>query len=147
MREQASLFDVADEPELRVEAQLKGVFMQYARAHAVDGGNPAGVDLERLVGHALFAQLVAHARLDLGCCRLGEGDGKHLVDVGDAGELGVEQGIGDALREHERLARAGAGADEQGAVHMFDAGALLGGERAQVHGYFSSLGQLPVSGQ
>ena len=113
----------------------------------MDGGDPACVDLERLLGHVLLTQLVAHACLDLGRCRLGEGDGKHLVDVGDAGELGIEQGIGDALREHERFARSGAGAYEQGAVHVLDAGSLLGGEGAQVHGYFASLGQLPASGQ
>ena len=145
--EQPVLVHVTYEAECRVQAEVKGVFMQDARAHAVDGGDPARVDLERLFGHALLTQLVAHACLDLGRCRLGEGDGKHLVDVGDAGYIGVEQGVGDALREHERLARSGAGAYEQGTVHVFDAGTLLGGEGAQVHGYFASLGQLPASGQ
>ena len=53
---------------------------------------------------------------------VGEGDGKNLVVL----RVAFRQEVGDALRDDARLARAGAGKDEQRAVDVQDGVALFG---------------------
>ena len=124
---------VVEQGELRVEPQVQGMLVQDARAHPVDGADPGGVNGKRLLHEPLGAQRRAHARLDLAGGEVGERDGEYLVDAVYARLLGVEQGVGDALGEHERLARAGASRDEQRPVDAGDAGALVVGKRGEIH--------------
>ena len=93
----------------------------------MDGGYPGAVHAQRFLGQPFGAQRALDARLDLGGGLLGERDGQHLVDAGRRRAALGQKRIGDALRERERLARAGAGRHEQGTAHVLDALALTRG--------------------
>ena len=110
--------------ELRVESKVERVALEDAPAHAVDGADPGGVDLEGVLRHASVAKGGADALLDLLRGGVGEGDNERLreaVDVGPAplARAGRER-PGDAAREREGLARAGACLDEEGLVERGD---------------------------
>ena len=118
---------IAHDAERRIQPQVERVGAQDARAHAVDGGYPGAVHAQRFLGQPFGAQRALDARLDLGGRLLGERDGQHLVDAGRRRAALGQKRIGDALRERERLARAGAGRHEQGTAHVLDALALTRG--------------------
>ena len=106
--------------EVRVKAQVKGIAVQDARAHAVDGHDPGVVHGKGRLGHAGAAQRGPHALADLSRGRLGEGDDEDLREVfqeGAAVRAGAgREGPGHALGEREGLARAGARLHEEGLV-------------------------------
>ena len=83
--------------EVLREAQPLGVGPQHAHAHGVEGGHPHA---SRARAHEL-RQTLAH----LGGRLVGEGDGEDLPRSRQV----LLQDVGDAVREHARLAGAGAG--------------------------------------
>ena len=119
---------VGEHPELRVDAEIERMPAQDARAHAVDRRDPGVVNGERLLLQAVLAQGGAHALLDLEGGRVGEGDDERLVEGVDEGPAvggrALRERPGDAPREGEGLAGAGARLDEERAVEGLGDGAL-----------------------
>ena len=93
-------------------AQARRLGAQQARAGRVEGHDP------HAAGRVAEQQLDALAHLLRGL--VGEGDGQQLAGARAAGL----HEPGDAMGEHARLARAGAGQDEQRAVAVGHGGAL-----------------------
>ena len=93
-------------------AQARGLGAQQARAGGVEGHDP------HAAGRVAEQQLDALAHLLRGL--VGERDGQQLAGPRAAGL----HEPGDAMGEHARLARAGAGQDQQRAVAVGHGGAL-----------------------
>ena len=99
------------------KAQALAVGAQDAHAHAVEGAHPHAAG----GGAHEAAEALAH----LGGGLVGERDGQDLPRL----DAQVFEHMGDAIREHARLAAAGAREDEQrsfGAEHRFALGAVEG---------------------
>ncbi|MEZ4387525.1 MAG: hypothetical protein R3D98_08085 [Candidatus Krumholzibacteriia bacterium] len=99
--------------EVARQAEAVGVAAQDARAGGVEGADPEG--------SAVLAHGRGHPLLHLARGLVGEGVGQDLARV-----HALFQQPGDAGGEHARLAAAGAGDDEDGAVRGGD-GLALGG--------------------
>ena len=119
--------------ELWVDAQLDGVSMEDARAHAMNRRDPCAVDAQGLLAQMGVvlprrAQGLTHALLDLEGSRVGKGDHQRLVDGGEvtAAVCGtaLRKCMDEARREREGLARAGPCRDEQGLVETLHHAAL-----------------------
>ena len=119
--DEADLVVGVEDGEARLEPHQLGVTAQDLDADGMEGAEP---------GHALHgaADQVADALLHLARRLVGEGDGQ---DLGAARAAGAHD-VGNACREHARLAGAGAGQHQHGAVHSLDGGALLGVEIGHV---------------
>ena len=100
-----------------------GMTAQHPRAQGVEGAQP-----QSLRG---FAKNGGDALAHLPRRLVGEGDGKDLVGEGAPGQ----QDMGEAGGQHTRLARAGAGEDQQRAIDGLDGSALLGVQAGQVVGH------------
>ena len=110
--------------ELWVKAELKGMAPQDPRAHAVDGADPRGVDLQRLLAHARGAQRGAHALPNFLRGGVRERDHEHLREVIQK-RCAVRAGAGRERPRHppgerERLAGTGTGLHKQGLVQGRD---------------------------
>ncbi len=119
-----ALGDVADDAgairgvkdrEARLVAERLGLFAQDAHTERVEGRNL------QFFGSRPRQEL-ADPFLHFLRRLVGEGDGGHVARL----EAAVLHQIGDLLRDHPRLARAGAGQHQQGAVKVVDRFALLG---------------------
>jgi hypothetical protein len=104
--------------------------LQEAMAEAVDRGDPGGVELAREIGAAGLGEARANAAAELAGGALGVGDDEERVDV----EAALAHRLHEALDEHRRLARPGAGGDEDDAGRL-DRGALLGIRGAHAHAH------------
>ena len=117
---QPHLVGLVVDREVRAVPDQLGVAAQHAAAGGVERHHPhAG-------GDAAAHQLL-HALLHLGRGAVGEGDREHL---GGRGQLLVDQ-VRDAVREHPRLAGAGAGHHQQRALRAEHRLALLRIQRLQ----------------
>ena len=119
--QEADLVVGVEDGEARLEADELGVAAQDLDADGVEGAEPR---------HALdgAADEIADALLHLARRLVGEGDGEDL-----AGERTARgEDVGDARRQHARLAGAGAGEHEHGAVERFDGRALLRVETVEI---------------
>ncbi len=121
--EQAELVVGVEDGEARGEADQGGVATQHAGAEGVEGAEPEALD--RLLQDG--ADALAHLAGGL----VGEGDGEDLAGEGAVGE----QDMGEAGGEHARLAGAGSGQHQHGAVDALDGLALLGVQADQVFGH------------
>ena len=105
----------------------------------VDGAHPGGIDLERLLGKARLTKGATHALLDLAGGLLREGDDERLVQTVEERPAALAgpraEGPHDAAGQGERLARAGAGRHEDGAVERGHDVALLGQKALQQPGW------------
>ena len=114
---QALRIIVVVDGEALEKAQALAVGAQDAHAHAVEGAHPHAAG----GGAHEAAEALAH----LGGGLVGERDGQNLPRL----DAQVFEHMGDAIREHARLAAAGAREDEQrsfGAEHRFALGAVEG---------------------
>ena len=119
--QEADLVVGIEDGEARLEADELGVAAQDLDADGVEGAEPR---------HALdgAADEIADALLHLARRLVGEGDGEDLAGEGAA----RGEDVGDARRQHARLAGAGAGEHEHGAVERFDGRALLRVEAIEI---------------
>ena len=106
--------------EARVDPDGERVCAQEPGAEAVDGRDPGAVELLREVEAAALAELAADARPQLSRRLARVGDHEHRLHV----EALVADRAHEALDEHARLARAGAGGDEHLPLRV-DRGELL----------------------
>ena len=121
--QQADLVVGIEDGEAGLEADQLGVAAQDLDADGVERAEPR---------HALdgAADELADALLHLARRLVGEGDGEDLAGEGAAGG----EDVGDARRQHARLAGAGAGQHQHRAVERFDGRALLGIEAVEIGG-------------
>ncbi len=136
---------LADHLEGRIEPHLQRVLAQDAGGHAVDGGHPGVVHLQRLGLKPLGQKEPLDAPLQLGGGFGGEGDGQKLVHRREAGpsRLG-RKGEGHPLGEGEGLAGARAGRHHERRVERRHHGALAFGAAIEIH---ASLLSQPTAGQ
>ena len=120
--------------EARIDADGRAVAAQHAGAERVEGAH----------GHvpAALADEGEDARAHLGGGLVGE---RHGQDVPRLDALHADQ-VRDAVGQHARLARAGAGQDQQRPVGGADGACLLGIERATDarRGRLALLGVVPA---
>ena len=91
---------------------------QHAGAGTMNGGNPGGVDEERLVNPPTGLERALHTRLDLARRLRGERNREHLVDAGNEPAF---KRMDDAAGERERLAAACTGRHRHGTHERIDA--------------------------
>ena len=103
-------------------AQAGAVDAQHAHAHGVERAHPHAA-------HAPALQEALQALLHLAGGLVGKGDGEDLPGH----DAQVLQHVGDAVRQHARLARAGACQHEQRALHLKHGTFLRGVERVDVY--------------
>ena len=104
------------------EAEVVRLAAQQPGAQGVEGRDPHAPAVAVEQG----ADAVAHLLGGL----VGEGHGEHLVER----RVPLLDEVGDAMRDDARLARAGAGENQQRAIDVLDGAALLGiegGEEVQ----------------
>ena len=118
--DQALRVVVVVDREVWLVAQKVGVLAQHAHAHGVERADPHAA---RAAGQHL-AQALAH----LGRGLVGERDGQHLPRA----HALVRDHVGDAVREHARLAGARAGKHQKRAARALRRPALRGVEAVQV---------------
>ena len=116
-------------PELGIQAGGEGVRAQHPRAETVDGGDPGGLGLARVLLLPQLQEPRSHAARQLRRGLLGEGDGQHRVDRAPV----LEHRLDEPLDQHGRLARPGPGADQDRAVTAPDGPRLLIGELGRAH--------------
>ena len=126
--DQAALVGGVVDRELAREAELVGVGAQHPRAGGVEGHHP------HRARDAADEQLDALAHLGRGL--VGEGDREDLARLGLAGADQVR----DPVREHARLARAGAREDQQRPFAVRD-GVALGRVQALEEGVDGGVGR------
>jgi len=118
---QAQLVVGVEDGEIRFEAGELGVTAQHARADGVERAQPL-----HAFDHA--ADQRADALLHLARGLVGEGDGQQLPGPGAA----RGENVGEAGRQHTRLAGSGAGQHQHGSVHRHHRFALLLVEPGQI---------------
>jgi len=117
--EEPMLLVVVHDLPLGIEAQGGARFAQDAQPQGVESGD--GEELGLDAGQGLDAHLHFVGRL------VGKGDGQHLPGR----QSHLQDQVGDLVGDHPRLARAGAGDDEQGRVEVQHRLPLLGIEARQ----------------
>ena len=131
---QADLVVGIEDGEAGLEADELGVAAQDLDADGVEGAEPR---------HALdgAADEIADALLHLARRLVGEGDGEDLPGEGAA----RGEDVGDARRQHARLAGAGAGQNQHRAVERFDRRTLLRVEAVEIGRRRGGAGAEPCS--
>jgi hypothetical protein len=116
---------VVEDGEARVQAGRDRVPAQHAGAEPVDGGDPGGLGVARVLAAPELEESLTDTGAQLTGRLVGERDGQDLLGA----QAVLRHAAHEALDEDRRLAGARAGADQERTVTPGDGQRLLGRER------------------